>query len=380
MKNYGRTSVSEFLGDQIVFRNLLPFDSRLPGLPHLRQKLNFPENFLPRKSMPEYGAVIAEIVRAARELTLSNASIRRIIYVGDTRMNDGQAFLNICRASDWNGIAFIGADRPEPLKIDLERQNDKTIYSANRWKAIEKFETFLAEQDFHVDESTAVLFDLDKTLLGARGRNDRVIDAKRLNAAEDTLRDALGSDYNPDQFQAAYHELNQIEFHPFTADNQDYLVYICLIISSGLISLQDLTASVRAGKNSRFEDFLIYVEEKSTSLPQKVRDIHQKVFTRVQSGDPTPFKTFRYNEFKRTVEHMGHLPDTASVEEILSEEIVITEEIRRLANRWKEQGALLFGLSDKPDEATLPSQELSAQGYLPVHRVATHGIGEDNGI
>jgi len=62
---------------------------------------------------------------------------------------------------------------------------------------------------------------------------------------------------------------------------------------------------------------------------------------------------------------------------MLAEEIVITAEIRAIANRWKRQGALLFGLSDKPDEATLPSEELKTQGYLPVHRVMTHVIGEE---
>lgn len=377
MKCFGRAAISEFLGDQIVFRNLLPFDSRLPGLPELRQKLNFPENFLPRKSMPEYGAVIAEIVQAARQLTQPKTPIQRVIYVGDTRMNDGQAFLNICRAAGWKGIAFIGSDRLETLKIELEKHNDQTLYIANRWQAVSKFETFLAESNFTINEETAVLFDLDKTLLGARGRNDKVIDAKRLRAAEDTLRDALGSDYNPDLFQEAYHVLNQIEFHPFTADNQDYLVYICLIISSGLISLPELTSSVRTGKPSRFQDFLEYVEERNGSLTPKVHEIHDSVLARVQSGDPTPFKSFRSNEFRRTVEHMGHLADTSSVEEMLAEEIVITAEIRAIANRWKRQGALLFGLSDKPDEATLPSEELKTQGYLPVHRVMTHVIGEE---
>ena len=74
---------------------------------------------------------------------------------------------------------------------------------------------------------------------------------------------------------------------------------------------------------------------------------------------------------------MGQLADSSSIDQILAEEIVITGEIQALANLWKKQGALLFGLSDKPDEATLPSQELVAQGYLPVHQVATHVIGEE---
>jgi hypothetical protein len=376
MKSYGRSTVSEFLGDQIVFRNLIPCDARLPRLEDLRQKLSFPENFMPRKSMPEYGAVITEMIQAAHQIYSPGKPLEHIIYFGDTRMNDGQAFLNICNASECKGVAFIGADRPGPLSIDHEILNSETLFIASRWNAIDHFETFLEKSNFTIDEQTTILFDLDKTILGARGRNDRVIDAKRLEAARDTLQDALGSNYNPKIFQNAYHELNQVEFHAFTADNQDYLVYIGLIVSSGLISLTNLMIALRAGKLSCFEDFLTYVEERKFSLPNKVREIHTSVLEHFQSGDPTPFKTFRYNEFKRTVQHMGHLADDSPLAQILAEEIVITAEIRDFANRWKAQGALLFGLSDKPDEAILPTQELITHGYLPIHQTPTHVIGE----
>ncbi len=376
MISYGRSTVSEFLGDQIVFRNLIPCDARLPSLDDLRQKLSFPENFMPRKSMPEYGTVITEMIQAAHRIYSPGKPLERIIYVGDTRMNDGQAFLNICNASNCKGVAFIGADRPGPLSTDQEIFNSEILFIASRWNAFDHFETFLEKNNFIIDEQTAILFDLDKTILGARGRNDRVIDAKRLEAAADTLKDALGHHYNPNVFQDAYHELNQVEFHTFTADNQDYLVYIGLIVSSGLISLTDLVTALKAGNLILFEDFLTYVEERKSSLPKKVGLIHTSVLNHFQSGDPTPFKTFRYNEFKRTIQHMGHLADDSPVEQILAEEIVITAEIRDSANRWKAQGALLFGLSDKPDEAILPTQEFFAQGYLPIHQTPTHVIGE----
>jgi hypothetical protein len=376
MKSYGRSTVSEFLGDQIVFRNLIPCDARLPRLDDLRRKLSFPENFLPRKSMPEYGEVITEMIRAIHQNSSPGTSLERIIYIGDTRMNDGQAFLNICNASGCKGVAFIGSDRPGPLTINHEILDSKTLFIASRWNAIDQFETSLEKNNFTIDERTAILFDLDKTILGARGRNDRVIDAKRLEAADDTLKAALGSDYNPKVFRDAYHELNQVDFHSFTADNQDYLVYIGLIVSSGLIALQDLTTTLKQGKFKLFEDILAYVEEKKSLLPRNVRELHISVLERFHSGDPTPFKTFRYNEFKRTVQHMGHLPDDSPIEQVLAEEIVITAEIRDFANRWKAEGALLFGLSDKPDEAILPTQELKAQGYLPIHHTPTHVIGE----
>jgi hypothetical protein len=68
--------------------------------------------------------------------------------------------------------------------------------------------------------------------------------------------------------------------------------------------------------------------------------------------------------------------DWKTVSELLSNEIVITQEIREAALRWKREGALLFGLSDKPDEACFPGKELAVQGHLPIHCLETYVVGE----
>jgi len=69
------------------------------------------------------------------------------------------------------------------------------------------------------------------------------------------------------------------------------------------------------------------------------------------------------------------LPDGAPVAQMLEEEIVITQEVRAVALEWRARGTLLFGLSDKPDEASLPDDALAAQGYRPIHQMATHAVG-----
>jgi hypothetical protein len=73
---------------------------------------------------------------------------------------------------------------------------------------------------------------------------------------------------------------------------------------------------------------------------------------------------------------MGHLADGTAVEELLDQEIVLTQEVRETALAWRRQGALLFGLSDKPDEASVPTGELTDQGFVPIHRAGTHVVGE----
>jgi hypothetical protein len=385
MRIYGRTSVHEFLGDFVVYRNLIPLDGRLPSLDDVRERAGVPEGVTPRKSEPAYARVIVQVLRAARSLDATEAApqIERMIYVGDTRMNDGTAFANIARAGGWPGLAFIASEKDVPAAVEISKQANGALYLANRWAAIAdaasgpSFEQFCQEWDFPIDEQTAIIVDLDKTALGARGRNDHVINQVRVEAVRRTVGDLLGDDFDREHFQAAYDELNQTEFHPFTADNQDYLAYICLILGSGLYQPEPLVERVRVGRMRSFAQFISEVDDQANDLPTALREIHDRVYGRVQAGDPTPFKAFRYNEYVTTGERMGCLGDDASAEELLASEIVITQEVRGAALRWKEQGALLFGLSDKPDEASVPTDELTSRGYRAIHRVETHAVGDD---
>jgi hypothetical protein len=169
--------------------------------------------------------------------------------------------------------------------------------------------------------------------------------------------------------------LNQPEFHTFTADNQDYLAYICLILGSGLYDLDAVVGSVRNGSLATFQEFIAEVDQYTRGMAPDLASIHNDIYANVRAGDPTPFKAFRFNEYLTTVAHMGHMDDSASVEKLLEKEILITQEVRSMALEWRERGALLFGLSDKPDEASVPSQELASRGYRAIHQAVTHAVG-----
>jgi hypothetical protein len=384
MHNYGRTSVHEFLGDFIVYRNLVPVDSRLPPLAEIRAGVGLPAGAIPRKSEGAYARVIVHLLRQARALDAPGTPIERLVYVGDTRLNDGTAFANICRAGNWPGLAFIGAERDEPGAVDIVDQAGGVLYLANRWAALADFDRFGQERGFLLDGRTAVIVDLDKTALGARGRNDHAIDAARVEAVRRTVGHLLGDGFDPVAFQQAYDLLNQPEFHPFTADNQDYLAYVCLILGSGLFELADLVARVRDGRLASFEAFIGTVDGRAGDLPANLGRIHGAILARVRQGDPTPFKAFRYTEYRATVERMGvwpggepgHIAGEAPAAELLAGEIVITQEVREAALAWRQRGALLFGLSDKPDEASIPAADLAARDYQPIHRTETHAVGQ----
>jgi hypothetical protein len=375
MQKYGRSTVREFLGDLIVYRNLVPVDPRLPSLAESWESIGLPSSGIPRKTTPEYARVIAYLLGQARHLTDPKLYIEQVVFVGDTRLNDGTAFRNICLAGDWSGVAFIAAEQNEPYQFEIDKGHGGTIFHSNRWSALNDFSEFCDKQDFHIDEHTAVLLDLDKTALGARGRNDRVIDQVRIEAASQTVSGLLGDEFDPLSFETAYQRLNQPEFHPFTADNQDYLVYICLILGDDIIDLEELLVEVKSGQLASFDQFLNYIDGNADRLPSNLRKVHQDVFTRVSQGDPTPFKKFRFKEYLVTAAHMGNLDAGTPVEELLSHVITITQEVRQAALAWRAQGALIFGLSDKPDEASIPSTELISQGYQPIHRIETDIVG-----
>ena len=107
MKSYGQAALSDFLGDSVVYRNLVPCDHRLPPLEEIRTQLDLLVGRIPRKSESDYARILARLLRLARELDAPGVQIKRLIYFGDTKLLDGTAFENICLAGNWSGIAFI---------------------------------------------------------------------------------------------------------------------------------------------------------------------------------------------------------------------------------------------------------------------------------
>jgi hypothetical protein len=75
-----------------------------------------------------------------------------------------------------------------------------------------------------------------------------------------------------------------------------------------------------------------------------------------------------------TVARFGELPE-ASPEAFLQQRIAITQEVRAAALALHDRGALLFGLSDKPDEASVPNEAQAQAGMVPLHELQTLVVG-----
>ena len=80
------------------------------------------------------------------------------------------------------------------------------------------------------------------------------------------------------------------------------------------------------------------MDSRSSDMPKGLFPIHQDIFANVMAGDPTPFKPFRRNEYRLTLDRFGRLEDRAPVDQMLEEEVIITEELRQMAQIWKERG------------------------------------------
>jgi len=367
----GTGSIFDLCEDRIIYRSLDPLDLRLPRFKELKTQISLTSGSHPRKSDPEYGVICATYIRRMAELQ-GNPEPENLLYFGDTLFNDGSAFNNILSAGEWNGAAFIGSDLPgkKPELIFNDR-----IGAASRWNMLE---SFLGQVAFPLDSRTVLVVDLDKTALGARGRNDSIINEARIEAMQQTIQSALHGEMDESLFRTVYDTLNQIEFHPFTGDNQDYLAYLCLIVIGSVLDLQILIDGIHSGHFSTFPGFLETMQQKRPSLAARgLENVHDTVWQAVRQGDPTPFKAFRKAEFVATLNRFT-TNQNQPVEEVLKKYITLTGEVYQASRKLQQQGVVVLGISDKPDLSSVPDEKQIQSGLMPIHKAQTLILGEEN--
>jgi hypothetical protein len=366
-------SLADVFCDLVIYRDLNPMDDRIPGYKDAWHEMGMESSLPPRKLDMAYAQALEWLLQRANErLGAQAAPLCEIVYLGDTMLNDGGAFKNLRTLTGWPGWCFIGAEKDQELQITAQ----DGLYTANRWIALVDFMRQIMGDGAVLGPGTVAIVDIDKTALGGRGRNDKSIDRARTTAMEATLEDAIGPGFQRDQFRQAYSMLSIPKYHAFTADNQDNVAYICLMLSAGLIELADFFAQVDGGELKDFREFMDRIDARRGELTREVRLLHDDIYARVQAGDLTPFKAFRRREYRETVDRMGHLPEDAQLAQRLMEEICVTREVLEACEWLKARGCLMVALSDKPDEATTPSAELAARGYQPLHRTQTHVVGQ----
>lgn len=348
------TTIADLTADRVLYRDLNPCDPVLPRLHELQQAAGLLPGELPRKRDADYAKVVWALLHHIR--TADRAPpLRLVLLVGDST-ND-RVFADHLRAvADCRVLACIGAEQSAASPALTWDGDTATI---NRWALLRDWwqqASVLVGADASgaLLAHTALILDIDKTLLGARGQRDAVIDRVRTTAALEVAHVWLPPAQR-DRFGEWYTLANQSRYHSLTRDNQDYVVYLALLLASDTLSTDTLEHAL----NAPSPVFGALLQHVAPRVPPALRDLHHAFTTAYHAGDPTPFKVFRHAEYRHTVEQMraGGLPLNAV--------------LVRLAHALVAGGAQCIAASDKPAESALPTAEQQRQGMVPLHHVVT---------
>jgi len=342
-------TIADLTGDAVIYRDLEPCDPALPRLAELRARLGLPAGPPPRKRDATYARIVralADTLQAAR----GSGPLTAIAVIGDTD-NDRLLAEHLRQSGPLPAYAFIGEDRPVAAE-SLVWHGDTA--NATRWHLIH---AWAAELDWRGADwaRTAVLIDIDKTLLGPRGRSDGAIDDARAEGAL-AVAARLVPDLDVALFRRIYAELCRREWHPFTLDNQDYVVATALLIATGATTLEALRERIENGSLEGFAPFLAFVEP---GVHPALAPLHAELRTLVAQGDPTPFKAFRRAELTATLARMA------------DGRLTLCGDVYHLCWNLGQRGALLLAASDKPAESAMPTPAQLAAGLQPLHRTPT---------
>ena len=328
---------------------------------------------MPRKARDEaYVALLCYYLDRLQE-DRGAPPLERLLYLGNRLERDQSTLAHFRAVSPLRMMVFLCEENLERDRLVNER--DGTMH-ANRWDAIADFAKLIQRSRFPLDERVAVVVDMDKTIIAARGRNDVLLNRSRVEGAKLTIQELLGDRFEARRFEAAHAELNQPKYHFFTEDNQDYVTYIALMASALVYPVTELVEDVAFGQVEGFADYLQATGERLSKHPLKeLWSVYQEVSTFYGRGDPTVFKSFRARQFESTQARIDRLPADADEATLLAEEIVITREVLDFCRLLKERNACLLMISDRPDESLVPDAAMAAQGLQPVHRTPIKVVG-----
>jgi len=321
---FERGTLNDIFGDYIIFRELNPFKRDLPDFETIKGRLSL--KTFPRKKDKEYALVLSTILKEAKDFS-------NIVYIGDTFMSDLTVIKNLkAYGIDVFGVITDEGATPPESGLSYVRFNAS-------WRELLHFVSP------YINSNTVVIVDVDKTAIGAHGRNHLPIDKARSDAIFELARVCF-AEPERNTILKLYHSIHTKEFLHFTEDNQDIVSIMTLILYSHLKTFEEFC---KIAKEKSFREFIENIEVKEGMLKTFVDEVKEHL----SKGSPTIFPTFRRIELEKTIKRMDFLPDATPLDVLFDEEILITGEVYSTGIFAREKGALVFGVSDKPESASI---------------------------
>jgi len=336
-----KLSVRDLFGDFVVLRDLEPRFGTLRGLNAVRNDLGIPDGVTPRKNEPDYARVVVTLLNQ-----LAGTARGATLYVGDTVLSDGNVVRNLAELCSEPVLGFIC--NPREFGPSGEFALGSLIFS-DSWERLWKLPAAMLASGCALGSIAAGLFDLDHTVYAAKGRDAAPLRLARVEAVRNLLLEALGEarlDLN--RMEYMYSRFDHDDYHPYTGDNQDYVVFLTLVACLGLLSPEEMSNRLFQGGMTLGS----LIEEVRTTIQRRrsvedlgaVWEIVQEIYYNTRSGDQTPFKRFRLEEYLCTRRRM--VTDTPDGR------ITLTREVADLIHFLRARNVPVLAVSDRPVIAT----------------------------
>lgn len=341
----GTATLTEMFGEDFIFRNLDIVNRDFPRFKSIKETLGISGH--PRKNSLDYARVIHYLIKKV------HPEFRVVLYFGDSNL-DRIAAQNLAGIVEEKVLAFI-------LNISAEPAVENgSIHTYNRWDDIVYFIETVRE---YLDDPCIALFDMDKTVIGAKGCNADPIDRARFEAVAAKVEEIF-SGCRRETLRTLYHTVSKM-LTAVTDDNQDYIAFLTILVYGGVIDMQFLEECAISGK--KFDAIINSVTEEA--VPAELQPTVEEVRNSRLNKEQTVFKSFRRYERETTAAKFDLLKSEHDVNRVLEQEITVTREIFDVVRLFKERGFKPVCISDKPDETIFP-EEKEADGDVQAPLIA----------
>ncbi|HZJ12339.1 MAG TPA: hypothetical protein VFD26_06765 [Methyloceanibacter sp.] len=334
--------MADLFGSAIVLRDMNPRGGVLAGAAAMRGDTVRRAAWPPRKRDAGYADALLGLIERHGEPG-------GIVYVGDSLLQDGAAIRGLRRAGPpgrvWGFLCCPGVLPAE------QGETADGIFLGSEWGSLSAFVESAQEDGLRFGPDIWVLFDLDHTVYGAKGRNDEPLERARSEAVCTYVKSKIpAASFELTRAKRLYSEFEQDRYRDLTQDNLDYVVVLVLAVLCGLADIGAVREYARladSGIALVIERILSRVSLRADlkASPEALTALEGARLGAV-AGNPTPCKEVRRHECLATAEAMLSGADDA-------ERICLNREVVDLLDAVVSAGAQVLAVSDRPVEAAV---------------------------